>query len=123
MTWFEIGHNSLQAAKRTLSEHPRSSASRAYYAAHVVLTEALANEGWSAQTNSQTPPHHLQAKLIGQYLSYKGDRFVRELRTLVRRLYDRRLDADYRRTVTVDRSIALDSVRDSTTVLIMLGVR
>lgn len=123
MTWAEIGKNHLLAAKQAQKEFPRSSVSRAYYAARVVLTQALIDGGWVPVANRETAPHHLQPRLIGQYLAQRGQRFVRELRALIRRLYDRRLDADYRRTVTVGKSAALDSIREGSAVFVMPGVR
>jgi uncharacterized protein (UPF0332 family) len=123
MTWIEIGRNNLQAAKRTLTDEPRSAASRAYYAAHVVLADALVGHGCPLQAGRQTPPHNAQAKLIGSHLAHRGASFVRELRAVIRRLQARRIDADYKRTVTVDRALALDSIRDASTLFEMLSVR
>ena len=122
MTWIEIGKNHLQAAKQTLQEHPRTCAFRAYYAAHVVLAESLIQAGYRLASGRQTPPHAQQAKLIGSHLAGKGGHTVRELRRVIRRLYNHRLDADYRRTVTVDRASALESVRDASVLFQLLGV-
>ena len=45
MTWDELAIDLLKAAKAMLDTHPRSSASRAYYAAHIALAKVLeANE-------------------------------------------------------------------------------
>lgn len=123
MTWEEVGKSHLQAAKQTRKEFPRSSASRAYYAAHVVLTAAFVAAGYKPQAGRQTPPHLAQPRLIGQYLGGRGIAVVKELRSAVRRLYARRLDSDYKRTVTVDASLALDSVRDASTIFELLRVR
>jgi uncharacterized protein (UPF0332 family) len=123
MTWIEIGKSNLKAAKRLVVEHPRSSASRAYYAAHVVLTDALLRSGYIARPNAQTAPHRDQAILIGRHLSGKGFAVVKELRSLIRRLYAYRIDADYKRTVVVDPSLAKDSIRNASTLFRLLGVR
>lgn len=123
MTWIEIGKNNLQAAKRTLNEEPRSAASRAYYAAHVVLTSGLVQAGYPLPAGRQTPPHEPQANLIGRHLAHLGAAAVREARAIIRRLYSRRLDADYRRTATVDRAVALESVRDASTLFQLLDAR
>ncbi len=101
MTWLEIGKNHLEAAKRILDDHPRSSASRAYYAAHVVLAESLLASGYLLGTGAETPPDRDQARLIRQHLAGKGFAIVKELRSVIRRLYARRIDADYKRTVTL----------------------
>ncbi len=123
MTWSEIGKDSMQAAKQILNSSPRSCVSRAYYAAHVVLTESLLNAGCTLETGRQTPPHLAQAKLVGQYLAGMGDARVREIRAVIRRLYARRIDADYKRTITVDQVAARDSVRDVSTLFSLLGVK
>jgi|ERR1700722_15424302 len=120
MTWTEIGKNHLQAAKRTLDEQPRSSASRAYYAAHVVLAEALVQAGCILQPGRQTPAHNAQAQLIGRHLTPQPK--VRELKAAIRKLYTRRIDADYKRTASVDRASALESVRAASTIFQLLGV-
>ena len=39
------------------------------------------------------------------------------------RLYSRRIDSDYVRRVTIDRAIALESLRDANSVLRALGVQ
>jgi len=122
MTWKDIGKDHLQAAKQALERHPRSAASRAYYAAHVVLAEELIAAGCVLGSRRETPPHNAQAQLIGMHLAGRGASFVRELRSVVRRLYSRRLDADYKRTVTLDRALALDSVRDASTLFSLFDV-
>ncbi len=122
MTWIEIGKNHLLAAKQAFEKYPRTCVSRAYYAAHVVLAESLVQAGYTLASRRQTPEHRSQAKLIGLHLAAKGQHTVRELRTVIRRLYSHRLDADYRRTVTVDRARALESVRDASTLFQLLGV-
>jgi uncharacterized protein (UPF0332 family) len=120
MTWFEIGKNHLQAAQRTLDHEARSAASRAYYAAHVVLADVLAAAGYALTPGRQTPPHNEQPQLIGQHLAARG--LAWELRAVIRRLYARRIDADYKRTVTVDRATAVDSIRDASTLFRLMNV-
>jgi uncharacterized protein (UPF0332 family) len=122
MTWTQIGKKNLHAAKQLANLHPRSSSSRAYYAAHAVLADALAKAGYLPGRGRQTPPHDQQRSLISSHLATKGQRVVRELRAVIWRLYAYRLDADYRRTVAVDRARALESVRDACTLFRLLGV-
>ena len=113
MDWKEIGRDSLRAARRCQEHHARSAVSRAYYAFHSALTDALTAAGYVPAPNRQTPPHLAQAALIGQHLSGKGAKFVRDLRAVYRRLYAARLDADYNRRVTVDARVSLQSIRDA----------
>jgi uncharacterized protein (UPF0332 family) len=122
MAWIEIGRNNLDAAKRTKSEFPRTCASRAYYAAHVILAQNLADAGYVPPLEMQTPPHSRQVILVDNYLGYKGPNTVRELRSAMRRLYKRRLDADYNRRITVDPPTAQECLRDACTVFKLLGV-
>ena len=122
MHWNEIGRDSLRAARAIQDSNARSSISRAYYAAHSVLTEALLNAGYVPPRARQTPPHMLQPALIGQFLNGKGERVVRELRVTVRRLYAARLDADYNRRVTIDSGVSLQAVRDAHAMFLMLEV-
>ena len=122
MSWTEIGKNHLQAAKATFDAQPRSSASRAYYAAHVVLAEALVLCGCVLTPGRETPPRNRQPRLIGLHFADRGAAFVQELRAVIRRVQARRIDADYKRTVTFDRALALESIRDASTVFKLLDV-
>jgi hypothetical protein len=88
-----------------------------------VLTQSLLDAGYVPADNRQTPPHHAQAKLIGDYLTPRlGTRVVRELRATVRRLYAARLDADYNRRLTIDVSVSRQAIRDACSVFLMLEV-
>jgi uncharacterized protein (UPF0332 family) len=122
MTWTDIEKNNLEAAQKALQEYPRTCASRAYYAAHVVLADALVAAGCAIGLRRQTPPHQQQAKLIGQYLGNLGVKRVRHLRSAIRRLYTHRLEADYMRTVALDSSVALGSLRDACEVFKLLNI-
>jgi len=118
MTWDEMAASSLAAAKVLVSDYPRASASRSYYAAHVALTEQLLNVGYVPPERRQTQPHMQQSKLIRENLTPTlGTIATKQLMAAFSRLYNRRIDADYKRNVTVDRSTALDSLRDSAAVL------
>jgi uncharacterized protein (UPF0332 family) len=121
MTWIEIGKNHLRAAKLTLEEYPRTCISRAYYAAQVVLAESLLRAGFMPAGGRQTPGHGRQPELIGSHLAGLGGRTVKEMRSIIRRLYRYRLDADYKRTVTIDRARAVESVRDASAMFRLLG--
>lgn len=122
MDWETIGRDSLAAAREAQSSRPRTAVSRSYYAVHAVLTSALAAAGYVPAANRQTPPHEAQPRLIGLHLAARGQRFVRELRAVVRRLHAARIEADYDRRVTVDRSVAVRAVRDAHVVFVLLEV-
>jgi len=122
MTWIDIGRSNLEAAKRWAREFPRSSSSRAYYAAHAVLAGSLIRAGYKPGAGRQTPPHDRQGTLISSFLGKLGRRSVRELSAVIRRLYAYRLDADYRQTVSVDTARAKESIRDACTMFRLLGV-
>jgi hypothetical protein len=123
MDWDGIGRDSLQSARRSHGMHSRSAVSRAYYAAHSVLTHALVDAGYQLAANRQTPPHAAQPNLIGVHLALRGRRFVQELRSRVRRLYAARLDADYNQRVTIDQKVSLQAIRDAYSIFLMLEVQ
>src|SRR5581483_12032757 len=113
MTWDLLAFDLLNAAKAMLSSHPRSSASRSYYAAHIALAKALEAKGFVPDPGHSTQQHQRQSRLIGQYLPHLGPPGVKRLRQTMSRLYSRRIDSDYVRRVTIDRAIALESLRDA----------
>jgi uncharacterized protein (UPF0332 family) len=122
MTWIEIANNNLKAAQRMLEFEPRSCQSRAYYAAHHALTARLLEAGYSIEKGMNTPPHKKQAELISQYFASAGFAKVKELKSSIRRLYRKRLEADYMRGLTVDRSTGMESLRDASVVFRHLAV-
>ncbi len=121
-SWFEIARNHLLPAKRMCKAHPRSAVSRAYYAAHVLLTDALIGNGYVPVPPYETAPHKQQALLVAQYLASGGPLLVADLSQAVSRLYKRRLDADYSRLVAVDAVSAKDAIRDAVEVFALLKV-
>jgi hypothetical protein len=123
MTWDELAIDLLKAAKAMLRTHPRSSASRAYYAAHIALAKVLEAGGFVPASGYSTQHHTRQSKLIGQYLQRLGARGVRNMKQVFSRLYARRVDSDYVRRVTIDSNIAMESVRDASAVFAVLGVQ
>lgn len=87
--------------------------SRAYYAAHVALAKELIANGYVPPIGRQTQRHRDQSVLIRRYLKALKPATQKRLVATFVRLYARRIDADYKRTVMIDRTIALDSVRDA----------
>jgi uncharacterized protein (UPF0332 family) len=122
MEWNAIGRDSLRAARRSQDDQARSAVSRAYYAFHSVLTDALIAAGYVPAANRQTPPHNAQPNLIGAHFAGRGMQYVRDLRAIYRRLYAARLDADYNRRVTVDARVSLQAIRDAHRAFQMLEV-
>jgi uncharacterized protein (UPF0332 family) len=123
MTWDDMAIDLLQAAKMLLVDHPRSAASRAYYAAHIALAKQLQANGFVPGAGQSTHPHLRQVALIDRFLSHMGQKRVAELRRVFRRLYSRRIDADYVRRVTFDYQTALESVRDASVVFATFNMR
>jgi len=123
MTWDELAIDMLKAAKALLDAHPRSAASRAYYAAHIALARVLEQHGFTPDRGYSTQQHRRQSRLIGQYLGHLGAQGIRSMRQLFSRLYARRIDSDYVRRVTINRQIALESVRDASAVFVALGLQ
>jgi uncharacterized protein (UPF0332 family) len=122
MAWVDMARNNLLAAKRMCKAHPRSAVSRAYYAAHVLLTDALIRAGYVPAPPYETAPHKQQANLVGIHLSAGGPQFVSDLSLAVARLYKSRLDADYSQLAAVGASQAKEAVRDAVEVFQLLKV-
>jgi hypothetical protein len=123
MTWDELAIDLLRAAKAMLDSHPRSSASRSYYAAHIALAKELRSKRYVPSLNYSTQPHREQSMLIGKYLANLGPAGIRRLRQTMSRLYTRRIDSDYVPRASVDRQMALESVRNASAILSVLRIR
>ena len=121
MTWDELGKSSRIAAQSLKQLHPRSCVSRAYYAAFSVLNERLLPLEAPPQ-GYETHAHRRIPDLIHAHLLLQDERGRRSLRTTARRLYNARLDADYRRSRTEDDAIALSALRDAKAIFEILGV-
>lgn len=84
----------------------------------MALTEQLLKAGYLPGKGRQTQPHASQSKLIKEKLGASlGPKAAKRLAAVYSRLYQRRLDADYKKTVSIDRRIAVDSIRDAASVL------
>ena len=122
MAWIDLARNHLLAAKRMCKDHPRSAISRAYYAAHVILTDALVKAGYSPSPPYETPPHKRQPMLVGIHLAARGPQLVADLSQAISRLYKRRLDADYSQFASVDLRQAKEAIRDAVEIFGLLNV-
>src|ERR1700731_4265084 len=107
MSWDDIGIDSRRGAQMLQEQHPRSCVSRAYYSAFSVLNNRLLPHE-APPPQYETHAHRRIPDLIDEHLFQADDRRRRSLRTTIRRLYNARLDADYRLTRTVDPSTALN---------------
>ena len=119
--WDEIGADSRKGAQLLRQKHPRSSVSRAYYAVFSVLNQRLLPYDVPAQ-GYETHAHRAIPDLIEEHLYAKDARRRRSLRTTIRRLYNARLEADYRLARTIDQTGALNALRDAKAIFEMLGV-
>jgi uncharacterized protein (UPF0332 family) len=122
MDWKDIAISNLACAKSAIAEHPRSSASRAYYAAHVALALKLTANGYVPPPGRQTQPHREQPGLIRRHLTGLGANRQKRLAASFVRMYARRIDADYKRTVKVVKTDALELLRDASAAMRALGV-
>ena len=123
MTWDQLAIDLLKAARAMRETHPRSSASRSYYSAHIALAKELESRGFVVKRPYSTQPHKGQSKLIDQYLGHLGPKAVKRLKRTMSRLYSRRIDSDYVRRVTIDRGLAMDSLRDASAVCVALKIK
>ena len=94
--WEDISRDCLQAAVLLRDKHPRSSISRAYYAAF----SAVVWLWWRQQDRPgpglrETPSHREMPKLVEQLLLKQEKKISRECRRDMLRLYLDRLTADY----------------------------
>ena len=120
--WVEIARDNLLAAKRVCRAQPRSATSRAYYASHVLLTDALTKAGYVPEPPCETAPHKAQADLVGTYLASGGPMFVTDLSSAISRLYKRRLDADYAQFAQVGPAQAKEAVKDASEIFALLKI-
>jgi uncharacterized protein (UPF0332 family) len=116
-TWQGMSRESLQAAKRLVGEgYLRSSISRSYYAAYCAVTSDLATRGVTFAHGWNNPAHEQVPDLVlhNSALPQNARRVVRKL---LRVLREAREDADYRPGITIERSLALNCLRDAIAVL------
>jgi len=121
--WEEIAKDDFLSAQCLgNADHWRSCVSRAYYAAFSAVTHALTGKA-TFRWNWETPKHNRVVRLIGQHLNDLPSRRVSELKAAMRRLYNQRIDADYKSGRTVDEATARCARRDAYTVFQCLGLR
>jgi uncharacterized protein (UPF0332 family) len=121
MTWTEVGRNCRAAAQLLKEHHPRSSVSRAYYAAFSALNDRLLRHK-GPPLRYETHLHQQIPDLIEAHLLKGSIKSRRALRTTIVRLYKARLEADYKLTRSIDDSVALNALRDAKSVFRVLGI-
>ena len=95
-SWNDISRDALRAATVLHDKHPRSSISRAYYAAFsAAVWLKWQQHGVPEVGRRETPPHREMPQLIEKLLRAKGRRIARDCRQAMVVLYTYRLDADY----------------------------
>lgn len=112
-TWQDMAAESARAANRLVRDDlVRSGVSRAYFAAYSAVTARVHEQGMTMFGDQANPPHRAVTDLIDNNLS--GLRPVQrdELLSALRRLYKRRIVADYEPRDTVDRRFGHESLRD-----------
>lgn len=121
--WQEVSLECLQAAKMLAGEgYWRSSVNRSYYAAYCAVTNELVARGVRFARGWNNPPHEQLLTLITHNLALPQS-VRRRIKKLIRILRHAREDADYRPGISVDRTMALDCIRDAIVVLKDLGVQ
>jgi uncharacterized protein (UPF0332 family) len=114
-TWRELSAEALAAARALLDRgYFRSCVTRAYYAVYAAATSELtAMKGVAFPFGWGNPSHQQLPGLIRSRLTQHSERNRRELVKAIRRLRMAREDADYRPGASVDRTLALNVVRDA----------
>jgi hypothetical protein len=122
-TWSELSLECRRAAKDLLTEDClRSSINRSYYAAYAALSSKL--EGKVIYKEGRDNPAHAD---LPAYILCNLDTLSRQTRfdlvKAVGRLWKARVIADYIPAAYIDRSIALNALRDANTVLLTLEIQ
>lgn len=121
--WDEIARENLKAAQLLAARcYFRSCASRAYYAAFSAVSFALRTHG-PFEFGRETPAHQRIATLIQEHLGSRLSSVkLRDVKSTIRRLYNERINADYRSGITLNRSAAMQSQRDAHAICRAMGV-
>lgn len=121
--WSDIARDNLKAAQTLADQaHFRSCTSRAYYAAFSAISFALRAYA-PFPRGRETPPHHMVPTLIETHLtSLLTAARLQRVKAALRRLYNDRINADYRSALTIDAGSALRSRQDAYSVCVALGV-
>jgi uncharacterized protein (UPF0332 family) len=100
----------------------RSSVSRSYFAAYAAVSWVLARQGVNFEGDQVGPSHRNVQPLIVNNVAGLGKKKKAKMKAALNRLYENRLDADYRPAWHVGKDTAMDSVSLASFVLGSLGV-
>ena len=119
-TWNEMAVTNFGTAKSLHRNDPRSSASRAYYAAYAAVTACLAGRvtfarGW------QNPEHAALREYVRSNLGLTPYQ-ARQVNAALHRLFIARLDADYRPAAALGEAEARMAAKDAAVILRALGL-
>ncbi len=122
-TWNEVSLDCLRAAGELMqSGRYRSSVSRAYYAAYSAVTAALSHAGVAFKDDHDGPSHPNARALIGNHFPKLSRKKRKLLMAAMHRLYESRLDADYRPVCFVGLETARDALANASVVAGTFGV-
>lgn len=120
--WRAMSETGLRSARRLFDDGDyRGSANRSYYAAHHAATAACVEHGDAFGRGWNNPPHEQLPELLRD----NGSLRVSTRRVLVAQLgflRNARESTNYRPGITVDESVARQSLRFAANVLYLLGV-
>lgn len=112
-TWQDIAIDSEQAAKELLrAGRYRAAVSRAYYAVYAAITGRLVQVGVVPATDADNPSHKALPELVESNLPALRSWQRRDLKSSTRRLYQLRLDADYRARTRVDQGEPVEGLAE-----------
>lgn len=101
--WRDISIRNEEAAKRLMQAGLfRSAVSRAYCAVYAAVTGRLIAAGAVQETDADNPSHKALPELVESNLAGLRTWQRRDLKSSVRRLYQLRIDADYRARARVE---------------------
>lgn len=95
-SWEQLSRDCLRAAQLVRDKHPRSSISRAYYAAFSAAVSLMWQRNGVPKSGSrETAAHQEMPAIIGKLLQSSGWRGARESQKALYHLYLDRIAADY----------------------------
>jgi len=122
--WSAIAADNLAAAGELMrNDRCRSSVNRAYFAVYAAVTDRLVTTGVRFTGDREGPPHGDRLRnLVKHNLSDLSTAAKRDIRKLINVLYELRLSADYRPSVSIDHRTAREAVAQAQVVMRRLEV-